>query len=279
MMKNKGLIIFLIVILSILALAITGGMFWLLSGRGGFGFFGIHSSSVSTELVYDKTYEDLFKEIRIDSDAGDIYIKHSTNGEVSVKIYGETNQLDVNDKDNLSIKYVAKKCIGFCFNIQKSKIEITLPESFNGKINIVNKYGDTSIAEFLNATADVSHHYGDISLDGINKGKIVNSCGDINIGTINVAEVKNNYGDIEIKKVLSSLNVEADCGDIEIKDLTIEKNSQIENSLGDISIGKTNDILIDAKTSLGDVYIRNNNYKSDITLSIDNSCGDITVKN
>ena len=49
--------------------------------------------------------------------------------------------------------------------------------------------------------------------------------------------------------------------------------------MGDISVGKTNDILIDAKTSLGEVNIRNNNYKSDITLSIDNSCGDITVKN
>ncbi|MDE5630205.1 MAG: DUF4097 family beta strand repeat-containing protein, partial [Bacilli bacterium] len=72
---------------------------------------------------------------------------------------------------------------------------------------------------------------------------------------------------------------DADCGDISIKELTIDKNSEIENSMGDVSIGQTNDILIDAKTSLGEVNIRNNNYKSDITLSIDNSCGDITVKN
>lgn len=279
MMKNKGLIIFFIVILTLLALSITGGMFWLLSGRGRFGFFNFRTSSVSTELVHDKTYENIFKEINIDSDAGDIYIKHSKDEEVSVKIYGETSQLDVNDEDNLSIKYVAKKCIGFCFNVQKSKIEITLPESFDGKINIENKYGDTSIAEFLNANADVNHHYGDIKLEGINKGKIVNKCGDIDIGTITEAEVENNFGDIDIEKVLSSLNVEADCGDIEIKDLTIDKNSKIENSMGDISVGKTNDILIDAKTSLGEVNIRNNNYKSDITLSIDNSCGDITVKN
>lgn len=278
-MQNKGLIIFLIVILTILALSITGGMFWLLSGRGRFGFFNFTSSSVSTELVHDKTYENIFKEITINSDAGDIYIKHSATEEVSVKIYGEASQLDVSDKDNLSIKYVAKKCIGFCFNVQKSKIEITLPESFDGKLNIENKYGDTSIAEFLNAQADVNHHYGDIKLEGINKGKIVNKCGDIEIGTITEAEVENNFGDIDIEKVLSSLNVEADCGDIEIHELTIDKNSKIENSMGDISVGKTNDIYIDAETSLGNVSVRNNNSKSDITLSIDNSCGDITVKN
>lgn len=278
-MKNRGLIIFLIVILAILALAILGGMFWLLSGRNGFSFFGFRSSSVSSELVYDKTYENSFKEIEINSDAGDIYIKHSKNEEVSVKIYGDTDQLEVDDKDNLSIKYIAKKCIGFCFNVEKSKIEITLPENFDGKINIENKYGDTSIAEFLSANAEVNHHYGDITLDGIKNGKIVNKCGDIDIGTITDANVENNFGDIEIKKVLSSLDVEADCGDIEIKELAIDKNSNIENSMGDISIGKTNDILIDAKTSLGEVNVRNNNYKSDVTLKIDNSCGDITVKN
>jgi len=49
--------------------------------------------------------------------------------------------------------------------------------------------------------------------------------------------------------------------------------------MGDVSIGRTNDILIDAKTSLGEVDVRNNDYKSEITLKIDNSCGDITVKN
>ncbi len=278
-MKNRGLTIFLIIILAILALAILGGMVFLLTGRGHFGFFNFGSSSVSNELVYDKEYDSIFANITIDSDAGDIYIKHSNTEKATVKIYGETEQLEVDDKENLSIKYVAKKCIGFCFNVEKTKIEIALPENFDGKLNIENKYGNTSIADFLNATADVNLHYGDISIDGIRNGKIVNKCGDIEIGTINDAIVENNFGDIEIKKILSSLDIEADCGDIEIKDLTLEKNSNIKNSMGDVSIGRTNDILIDAKTSLGEVDVRNNDYKSEITLKIDNSCGDITVKN
>ncbi len=278
-MKNKGLIIFLIILLAILALAITGVMFWLLSGRANFGFFHIGSSSVSENLVYDKQFEVAFPEINIDSDAGDIYIKQSNNDEVSVKIYGETEQLDINDEGNLNIKYIAKKCIGFCFNIKKSQIEITLPKDYEGKIDLENKFGDTKIDEFLNANATITHDYGDITLDGINKGKVVNKCGDINIGTIADAEVENNYGDIEIKKVLSHLKVDADCGDIEIKDLKIDQDSDINNSMGDISVGSTNEILIEAETSLGEVNIRNNNYKSDIVLKIDNSCGDISVKN
>lgn len=279
MMKNKGVIIFLIIILSIFALVLLSGMFFLLSGNRSFMFFDFSTSSVSEKIVYDKTYEDIFAEINIDSDAGDIYIKKANVDEVKVKIYGDTKQLSVKDEDNLSIKYVSKKCIGFCFNVIKSKIEITLPSDYDGKINIDNKYGDTTIDEFLDANVDIYHHYGDIDIDGIKNGKIVNNCGDINIGTIYNAEVENNYGDIEIKNILSSINVEADCGDIVIKKINLEKDSSINNSFGDVEVGKTNDIRIDAHTSLGDVNVRNNNYKADIVLEIDNSCGDITVKN
>lgn len=279
MMKNRGLIIFLIIILAILAFALTGGMFFLLSGKANFGFFNFRMSSVSSTLVYDMNYDNIFPYIKIDSDAGDIYIKHNDSNKVGVKIYGDTERLDVSDDTNLNVKYAAKKCIGFCFNIEKAKIEITIPKEYDGKMEIENKYGDTVIDEFLNASAEVKHHYGDITLEGIKNGEIVNKCGDINIGTIDVANVENNYGDVEIKQVLSSINVQADCGDIEVKNLTIKENSTIENSMGDIEIGTTNDIRIDAKTSLGDVDVRHNNYKSDIILTIDNSCGDITVKN
>lgn len=279
MMKNKGLIIFLIIILGLFALALLAGMFFLLNGNVRFKFINFNSSSVSEKVVYDKNYEHIFEDINIDSDAGDIYIRKSNVDEVKVKIYGETKQLSVEDDNNLSIKYVSKKCIGFCFNVVKSKIEITLPNDYDGNINIENKYGDTIIDEFLNANIDVYHNYGDIEIDGVKNGKIVNNCGDINIGTISNAEVENNYGDIEIKSVLSSLDVNADCGDIEIRKINLEKNSSIKNSFGDIEVGLTNEIRIDAHTSLGDTKVRNNNYKSDIVLNIDNSCGDITVKN
>lgn len=278
MMRNRGLIIFLIVILAIMAISITSGMIFLLKG-GNMGFLNFRTSTVSNEKIHDQIYDTLFKEIKIDSDAGDIYIKTGNDKETKVVIYGDVKQLEVNDTDNLYIKYVAKKCIGLCFNVKKSKIEIYLPKDYEGNLDIENKYGDTTIAEFLNANANVSAYYGDIDIDGINDAKVHNKCGDITIDTINNADVENNYGDIEIKNVLSSVNVDDDCGDIEINNLTIEKNSTIKNSLGDIDIGMTNDIRIDAHTSLGDIDVRNNNTKSDIVLTIDNSCGDITVKN
>lgn len=279
MMKNRGLIIFLIIILSIFAIALLVGMFFLLFGNGDFKFYNLRTSSVSDKLIYEKVYDLVFDDINVNSDAGDIYIKRSDRDEVEVKIYGDVKQLDVQDESNLSIKYVAKKCIGFCFNVVKSKIEITLPSDYDGNINIENKFGDTEMSEFLNANVDVKHHYGDIEIAAVKMGKIVNNCGDIELGTISHAELKNNYGDIEIKEALSSFNIEADCGDIEIRRLNIDENSSIKNSLGDVDIGSTNDIRIDAHTSLGEVEVKNNNHKSDVVLSIENSCGDITVNN
>lgn len=278
-MKNKGLIIFLIVILSIIAVSLLAGMLFILFGNSDFKFFNLYNGSVSDKLIYEKTYDHIFEDINVDSDAGDIYIKRSNQDKVVVKIYGDVKQLDVQDEDNLAIKYVSKKCIGFCFNVVKSKIEITLPSDYDGNINIENKYGDTEVEEFLNANIDVKNHYGDISIDAIKNGKIVNNCGNIELGSVEVAEVENNLGDIEIKEILSSFNITADCGDIEIKKLNIEHDSSIKNSMGDVEIGSTNDIRIDAHTSLGEVEVHNNNNKADILLKIDNSCGDIIVKN
>ena len=51
--------------------------------------------------------------------------------------------------------------------------------------------------------------------------------------------------------------------------------SEISASLGNVEIGKTNEIYIDAKTTLGRTKVNNNYQKSDVTLTIKNQSGDI----
>ena len=278
-MKNKGLIIFLIILLAVVAILLTGFMIYLLSGNHHFGNINFGGSSVSSELVFDKTYEEVFDNISINSDAGEIYIKNSNTDEVIVNIYGDTKRLTVKDNKELNITYVAKKCVGFCFNVEKSKIVIYLPKDYDGKISIENRYGNAIIDSFLNADMDIRHNFGDIEIDGLKDGEIVNDCGDIEIGTINKANVHNKFGNIEIKSVLYSLDIEADCGDIDIDKISLEEDSKISNNMGNIDLGKTNDIKIDAHTSLGEIRVKNNNSHADVLLEIDNSCGDITVNN
>ena len=68
-------------------------------------------------------------------------------------------------------------------------------------------------------------------------------------------------------------------GDIKIDNVNLLIDSYIENNMGDIKVGKTNDINIDAETGLGDVDINRIHRESKTKLTIKNDLGDIKVNN
>lgn len=297
-MKSKSLIIILIILLSITCIILGAFMILMINGNlsfKSFKFFNINR--VSTELVLDEIYDNDFTNINISSDTSNIYVKHSSDEKVRVVIYGDKDNTSVDTENSvLRINSKGKKCFGICFNMDISKIEVYLPSNYDKLIEIKNNYGDIKIDEFLNSTitidedcgdvsvagakvVDIKNDYGDIEVEQVIDATINESAGDVKVGKVDNITVKNNYGDIKIKSVTNSLNIDEDCGNVEIDRVVLNKDSNIKNSFGDIKIGSTNEIYIDAKTSLGDTKIRNNYNKSDVTLKIDNSCGDIKVNN
>ena len=297
-MNNKTLKIILIIFLSLLVIGLSVFFVNILTNKDfRFGHFSF-GHKVSNELVFNQEYEAIFDIIKIDSKSSDIEIKEGNESKVKVVIYGDKDETNVEIVNNkLNIKSNEKKCIGFCFNMTIAKIEVYLPSSYSGNINIENNYGDVNIGNFDNLILDAKLDAGDIKVDSLKSGKIKNSYGDIKIlgyskeleidqdcGDVEVSEVdriklENNYGDINIGKVNEYLQIKEDCGDVKIDSLNLKENSSIHNSYGDIKIGSTNEIYINAKTSLGDTKINNNYQKSDVTLTIDNSCGDIRINN
>ena len=297
-MNNKTLKIILIIFLSILVIGLSVFFVNILTNKNfRFGHFSF-GHKVSNELVFNQEYETVFDTIKIDSKSSDIEIKEGNESKVKVVIYGDKDETNVEVVNNkLNIKSNEKGCIGFCFNMTIAKIEVYLPSSYSGNINIENNYGDVNIGNFDNLILYATLDAGDIKVDSLKTGKIKNSYGDIKIsgyskelnidqdcGDVEVSEVdriklENNYGDINIGKVNEYLQIKEDCGDVEIASLNLKENSSIHNSYGDIKIGSTNEIYINAKTSLGDTKVNNNYQKSDVTLTIDNSCGDIRVNN
>jgi len=295
-MQNKGVIVTLIVVFSILALSLLGILFLFINGKGIHRNF-LNITKVSTTKIFDEQYENTFKKISVDTNISDIEFKKSTDEKVRIIVYGEKKELTVdNTKDNLKIAFQEKSCIGICFNMKKSKVEVYLPETYNNKIMIKNDYGDIKIDHFKEATMEIEEDCGDVSVAGakyivvknkygninIKEAKFANieeSCGDIEVRKVEDIIVKNNYGDIEIKNVLNYIDAEEDCGDIEIENLHINKNSRIKNSFGSINIGHTNEIYIDAKTDLGEVEIGRNFRTAKTTLTIKNNCGDIEIEN
>lgn len=293
-MKSNGFKIFLIVILSILVLVVTAFMINMINGNIKFSNL-MFSHSVSNKLVLDKTYDNDFTEVNINSSAADVYIKESVDNKVRVIIYGNKENLSVDSADKrLTIKMSSEKRIGFCFSI--SKVEIYLPNDYDNLIKVVDNYGDIEIGRFPEATFDIEEDcgdvsilsgnivtidsdYGDVDLKDAVQAEINVSSGDVNIKKVNNVVVNNQYGDIKIENVNNYLNLVNDCGDITIDNIDLNKKSFIKDDYGDVKIGSTNKIYIDAKTELGDVEIKNNYQKSDIILKIENNCGDITIEN
>lgn len=291
-MKNKGIIITLITIISLLIIALIILMCIFIKNKQSFNFNFSFNNKIMENLYIDKNYEDTFKEIDIDTTLANIEIKRSNDNIIRLKTYSKEEETSVKTENNiLKIKIESEKCKFVCLNKKISKIELYLPENYENEININNNYGDIIIDKFENSTINIIEDAGDVSIEESNLINIENKYGDIEIGNVKIGTLKasagdikinkadnlnieNKYGDVEIKNINEYANIIVDCGDIEIDNFTVKEDSKIENKYGDIEINKTN-AYIDAKTDLGDMKINNND--SEQKLTIKNNCGDIEV--
>lgn len=263
-MKNKGLIIAMIILLTIIVFLLIMFLVVCLSGGNNLkiGLFNYGSKNI----IYDNTFEpEEIKNIEIKNDAGDIIFKESENDYIQVVLYGKNADETKVTLNNgmLNIDYTKKVSFAFInFGTVKNDIIIYLPANYENNIKIENDYGDCEIIDLANANVDIECN-----------------AGNVNVGKIKNATVKCDYGKIKIKEVLNKCDLDADCGDIEIETISIKENSNIKANLGNVNISKANDIYIDAKVDLGKMNINNNNRHSEITLKINCDCGNITVNN
>lgn len=293
-MKNKGLIVSLIIFLSIVVVGITITFVGLLNNKVNFPRIAF-GHKISKELILDETYKQEFKKIDITSTMGNIKVKNSKDNQIRVEVYGEKENLEVaTDNDILAIKYKDKSCIGICINYEMAKIIVYLPKEYNQLINLKNNYGDIEVANLKQATinidedcgdvkidqankVDINNNYGDIKINSVTNANIDEDCGDVEIRKVSSITAKNNFGNINIGAILDYVKLNVDCGDINIDNLNITKNSSIKNNYGDIKVKKTNDIFIDSHVDLGDNKVKKNNRKSSITLQVENDCGDVNI--
>lgn len=277
-MKNKPLIITLIIILSILAIGVIGLLVILLTNGAKFNrFFNINLNNISKTIIHDEYYENNFELIDIKDSLGDVYFLNSNDERVHVVVYGEEEQLSIRSDDNLTIDYKTKSCFGFCFNQPSSKIEVYVPSTYDKVVRIDNKAGDIKVDDFISATFKINSDLGDSNIGSVKSLDIVSHAGDIDVDTVDRIKAENNLGDIKIFRVNEYLDIENNCGDTEIGYIDIKEDSRIDSDLGDVEIKHTNDIRIISKVSLGDNRVNNSNKNSNITLDIDNSCGDVKV--
>lgn len=268
-MKNKGLIITLIIILFIVIIGLTAFLYLSLSGKLNFQTSFKILGTKSSNIIFDNSYEiDSIDNLEILSSAGNINFKESTDDKIRVVAYGKNNEeLKVSLEENkLKVNYSEYKSsnfyIGINVNFNINDIIIYIPKDYSKEINIDADYGDIEIIDLENATINIKE-----------------DCGNVKLGKVKNISIESNYGDVEITEILSKFTIESDYGDIKIEKVQITENSYIKSDYGNVKIKETNDIYIDAKTNLGDVNINTNNRHSEITLKIEGDCGDIKVEN
>lgn len=292
-MKNNIIKISMIILLTIIAICLIAFMKNVINNQNGFrGFF--KSYKTSEELVINENYDNNFDKISIESKASNIYVYSTEENEIRIKYYGVKDEASISTENN-TLKISTFENNKF-FNTKISKTEIYVPKTYDKLIEIKNNYGNVEVGEFKNSTISIEedygnvkvenakditiqNNYGDISLGDAESATLNESCGDIKVKKVDKVIVENKYGDIVIDNVEYSLQIEDNCGDVEIKNINLKENSYIKNNLGDIKILNTNEIYFDAKTNLGDTKINNNYNKSEITLKIQNDCGDIEINN
>lgn len=245
---NRGLIIAVIALLSIIVLLLAGILGFAITSGG--RHFSFNRWENHNNVIYDESYDSSnISDIIVNSDCGDITVKHSNDEKIRIVARGSKaeniNVTTDNSKLTLNISNT-DKMTRFPFNNYgniSSDIDIYLPDNTPDHIEIHSNLGDVDIDTKLNTNL----------------------------------EINNNCGDISASELDGSFDIHTDLGDIDIKRININKNSSATTNMGDIDIEYTNAVNIDYSTSLGTSDIKNNNTNSDITLQVHTDLGDIEI--
>ncbi len=256
--SNNNVIIFVIVLFSVLALCVTAVFIKLLNTSSTGNIF--NKENYTLEKVYDEEFKDEFKLIDIDAEVADVYIKVSEDDKTYVKVYNYEELTDVKvSSETIKVTAKTKKCFMFCNN-KGGKVEVYLPSNYANDLKIESDVGDINIEGFRDAYLEVDTNVGDLEVDKI-KNVIA----------------KSDVGDIKIDNIYEYVKIETNVGDVRIENLNITKDSEIDSEIGDVKIENINDIYVDAKASVGETKVNKNDRKSEITLKITSSVGDIKV--
>lgn len=242
--NNKGLIITLIILLVVIIFMLGGIMTFLLTSHTGVKDFW--NFEKYHQVIYDESFDaQSIEKLTIDSNAGDITIKNSNDNTVKITATGrhsETFSVS-NESNNLLIESRISKNNIFRANANEcNDITIYLPQDF-AEIEIKSNYGDVDIENKIN-------------------GRLNIEC---------------DYGDIDAYALFGVFDIHTNMGDIDVENISITESSYASTDLGDIDIDRTNDIRIDASTSLGECNIRNNNQQSNIILTAKTDLGDVEI--
>lgn len=273
---GKGFKIFLVFLLSIIAIALTGILVLLIMRSPSTGLVFSLGESYSENLLEEKTIEEL-KDIKVNTNSVDVIVETGDEEVINVKLYSDhPEEYSITEGRTVNVVLKNKKKWFNLFS-KGSRVVITVPESYENKITANGGVGDVKVSSLPNAYLVVDKSVGDVKVETIKKANIKLTTGDIKISNINELDAKLTTGDVKLGKVDGYIKIDTTTGDVKIEKANILENSSIKNNVGDVKIEKINKIYVDAKTSVGSTKIGTIDRRSDVELIISSNVGDVKV--
>lgn len=313
-MKNKGIKIILIILLTILIIALVNFMIYAIINRNNDYSvkFSLIAFGDNTEKIFEKEYEpEELDKINVDVSSSNVIIEKADVDKIKVTAYGEKDEKINETINNNELSITKSKTKVFIFAMLywcDEKIIIQVPNECDEEFNIHTSSGDIAAPNLENNVINLETSSGKIECGNINNGNFKSSSGDITVGSGNEITIQTSSGSI-IAGDFNKLSAEASSGDVEVGKVgesTIKTSSgkilvesakrlQAEASSGEIDINKieeycnlvtssgsididslniTENSNINAKS--GDVDIRS---KNDIYIETETGSGDADVKN
>lgn len=279
-MEDKPLAIIKLVLLSFIALLLTGILIVLLiDPKNNINFLKFSSKS---ELIYQKEITDPIKKIQVTTKASDIQIENSNSDKISVKFYGEKEDKELNlTSDNEVLKIDEEEtyfCVGIC-NFVEHKIIISIPKDIDYELALQTTSGDVYVPDISLTNISIKSVSGDIGMINADKAKLETTSGDIEVHNVSDLTVKTVSGEVDVNQIKRSCNIKTTSGDIDIELLEITHNSKISTISGDVEISSNVGSYVKTKTVSGEVDIQNNDRYAKTELVVTTTSGDIEVKN
>ena len=299
-MKNKGIKIILIILLTILIIALVNFVIYAIINRN--NDYSVRFSLIAfgdnTEKIFEKEYEpgELDK-INIDVSSSNVSIEKANIDKIKITTYGDKEEKINETVNNNELSITKNKMRVFIFAMFywcDEKIIIQIPNNYDGEFDIHTSSGDIAVPNLENNVINLETSSGKIECGNINNGNFKSSSGDITVGNGNEITIQTSSGSIiagdfnklsaeassgkiDINKIEEYCNLVTTSGSIEIDSLNITENSNINSKSGDVDIRSINDIYIETETGSGDADVKNNNRMAEIVLKITTTSGSIKV--
>lgn len=297
-MKNRGVKISLIIVLSIIAIILINFMVYVIINKDKDFKVSFIKFGDNTEKIFEKEYDsERFESVNINVSSSNVKIEKTDTDKIKITAYGDKDEKieeSINENELSISKENTKIFIFTMFYWCKEEIIVEIPNDCDKEFKIHTSSGDIIAPNLESNNIQFETSSGKIECNNINNGILQSSSGDISIGNGNEITLKTSSGDITAGN-FNSLTAEASSGEISvnsIKDycqlktssgnikidtLNITENSSINAKSGNVNISNINDIYVETETGSGDEDIQNNNRMSEIVLKITTTSGNIRV--